>query len=99
MSQRLIQLLGRRLNNATTPPLELSRTLRSRYVGPLQRGFCPSLTGNSVVIQTGGGQCLFVNPLSGDDRANLNPVEVGNCDGSPGQLWDIITSGVHDNVP
>jgi hypothetical protein len=36
--------------------------------------------------------------LSGDFRANLNPIEVGNCDGSTGQAWDIITAGKHNNV-
>ena len=36
--------------------------------------------------------------LSGDFRANLNPIEVGECDGSTGQAWDIITAGKHNNV-
>ncbi len=61
--------------------------------------FCHPLTWRSAVLKTSSGECLFVNPLSGDARANGNPVEIGTCDGSTGQLWDIITSGVHDNVP
>jgi hypothetical protein len=48
-------------------------------------------------IQTSDGQCLFVNELSGDFRANLNLIQVGACNGSTGQLWDIITSGKHNN--
>ena len=60
--------------------------------------FGPLLT-RCAVIQTSSGECLFVNLLSGDFRANLNPVEIGACDGSNGQLWDIITSGLHNNVP
>ena len=36
--------------------------------------------------------------MSGDFRANLNPIEVGPCDGSTGQAWDVITAGVHNNV-
>lgn len=47
--------------------------------------------------QTGDGQCLFVNEFSGDFRANLTPVQVAACDGSAGQLWDIITAGNHDD--
>jgi len=47
--------------------------------------------------QTSSGQCLFINELSGDFRANLNLIQVGPCDGSQGQLWDIITKGKHDD--
>ncbi len=49
------------------------------------------------IVQTSTGQCLFVNELSGDFRANLNPIQVAACDGSTGQLWDVITAGKHDN--
>ncbi|KAE9365719.1 hypothetical protein N431DRAFT_548846 [Stipitochalara longipes BDJ] len=48
-------------------------------------------------IKTSTGQCLFINELSGDFRANLNLIQVGPCDGSQGQLWDIITKGKHDD--
>jgi hypothetical protein len=51
------------------------------------------------MLQTGNGQCLFVDELSGDFRANLTPIQVKACDSSAGQQWDIITSGKHDNVP
>ncbi|KIV85023.1 hypothetical protein PV11_00761 [Exophiala sideris] len=54
---------------------------------------------SSVPIKASGGQCLFVDELSGDFRANLTPIQVGDCDGSEGQSWDIITAGVHDNQP
>jgi hypothetical protein len=47
--------------------------------------------------QTSTDQCLFINELSGDFRANLNLIQVAACDGSAGQLWDIITKGVHDD--
>lgn len=53
---------------------------------------------SSVPIKTTDGKCLFVSLLSGDFRANLNPIEVGECDGSTGQAWDIITAGKHNNV-
>ncbi|CZR58275.1 uncharacterized protein PAC_08166 [Phialocephala subalpina] len=32
-----------------------------------------------------------------DFRANLNPIQVGTCDGSQGQQWDVITAGKHDD--
>ncbi|KIW47564.1 uncharacterized protein PV06_00252 [Exophiala oligosperma] len=54
---------------------------------------------SSVPIKTSTGQCLFVDELSGDFRANLTPIEVGTCDGSDGQLWDVITAGKHDDQP
>lgn len=52
---------------------------------------------SSVPIITSSGQCLFVDELSGDFRANLTPVQVTTCNGSPGQGWDVITSGEHDD--
>ncbi|TGO51893.1 hypothetical protein BCON_0152g00150 [Botryotinia convoluta] len=52
----------------------------------------------SVPITTSEGQCLFVDELSGDFRANLTPVQIAACDGSTGQLWDVLTSGKHNNV-
>lgn len=48
-------------------------------------------------MQTSNGQCLFVDKLSGDFRANLTPVQVVACDDSEGQKWDIITSGEHND--
>ncbi|KAK7902725.1 hypothetical protein LTR67_002371 [Exophiala xenobiotica] len=54
---------------------------------------------SSVPITTSDGQCLFVDELSGDFRANLTPIQVGVCDGSDGQLWDVITAGKHDDQP
>ncbi|TVY30646.1 hypothetical protein LHYA1_G001241 [Lachnellula hyalina] len=49
-------------------------------------------------IKTGDGRCLFIDELSGDFRANLNPIQVAACDGSAGQSWDVVTAGAHDNV-
>ncbi|KAJ8068119.1 hypothetical protein OCU04_003691 [Sclerotinia nivalis] len=53
---------------------------------------------SSVPITTSSGQCLFVDELSGDFRANLTPIQVAACDGSTGQLWDVLTSGKHNDV-
>ncbi|KAG9233460.1 hypothetical protein BJ875DRAFT_44420 [Amylocarpus encephaloides] len=53
---------------------------------------------SSTAIKTSTGQCLFVNELSGDFRANLTPVQVAACDGSTGQQWDVITSGTHNDA-
>ncbi|KAI1073564.1 hypothetical protein F5B20DRAFT_574696 [Whalleya microplaca] len=49
-------------------------------------------------ILTSDGRCLFVDELSGDFRANLTPIQVGVCDATAGQGWDIITSGLHNNA-
>lgn len=41
-----------------------------------------------------------MDPLSGDFRENLTPVQLVACDpNSPGQKWDVITAGKHNNVP
>lgn len=45
------------------------------------------------------GQCLTIDPNSGDERENLIPVTIQACNGSAGQQWDVITAGVHNNVP
>ncbi|KAJ7611337.1 hypothetical protein FB45DRAFT_1036917 [Roridomyces roridus] len=50
-------------------------------------------------IQANNGNCLSVDPFSGDFRENLTPVAVVPCDGSKNQTWDVITAGVHNNVP
>ncbi|TGO62585.1 hypothetical protein BOTNAR_0111g00020 [Botryotinia narcissicola] len=52
----------------------------------------------SVPITTSSGQCLLVDELSGDFRANLTPIQIAACDGSTGQLWDVLTSGKHNNL-
>ncbi|KAJ3826632.1 hypothetical protein F5880DRAFT_1622130 [Lentinula raphanica] len=54
---------------------------------------------SAAQIQTGDGQCLAVDPASGDFRENLIPIQVVACNGSDTQQWDIITSGVHNNEP
>ncbi|KAJ6454691.1 hypothetical protein C8R45DRAFT_846438 [Mycena sanguinolenta] len=56
-----------------------------------------ALTGTTIT--TSDGKCLSVDPLSGDFRENLTPVNVVACDGSKNQTWDVITAGVHNNVP
>ncbi|KAI0597564.1 hypothetical protein F4775DRAFT_559698 [Biscogniauxia sp. FL1348] len=49
-------------------------------------------------IKTSDGRCLFVDKLSGDFRANLTPIQLGECGSTDGQGWDIVTSGKHNNV-
>jgi len=49
-------------------------------------------------IKTSDGRCLFIDPLSGDFRANLTPIQVAACGSTKGQAWDIVTSGKHNNV-
>ncbi|KDR77345.1 hypothetical protein GALMADRAFT_246727 [Galerina marginata CBS 339.88] len=51
----------------------------------------------AVSITTSDGSCLFVDPLSGDFRENLTPVQTAKCDGSTAQQWDVITKGKHNN--
>ncbi|KIM20762.1 hypothetical protein M408DRAFT_12904 [Serendipita vermifera MAFF 305830] len=55
---------------------------------------------SAVQIKTSTGQCFSVDPLSGDFRANLTPVQLVSCDsGSANQKWDVITAGKHNNIP
>lgn len=51
------------------------------------------------MIQTSSGLCFAVDPLSGDFRENLTPVQLLPCNGTQGQQWDVITAGVHNDVP
>lgn len=71
---------------------------QSAFAEAQQRDDTATRAFSSSEIKTSNGQCLFINELSGDFRANLNPIQVAPCDGSTGQLWDVITSGKHDNV-
>jgi len=50
-------------------------------------------------IKTEDGRCLSVDPLGGDFRQNLIPIQVLTCDGSDNQKWDVITAGKHNNQP
>lgn len=50
---------------------------------------------SSVTIKDASGQCLFIDPTSGDFRQNLIPVQVQDCDGIAGEKFDLITAGVH----
>ncbi|EPS45659.1 hypothetical protein H072_353 [Dactylellina haptotyla CBS 200.50] len=54
---------------------------------------------SSITINTSNGKCLFVDPLGGDFRANLIPVQIKDCDGSDNEKWDIITKGKHNDQP
>ncbi|KAK2060482.1 ricin-type beta-trefoil lectin domain-containing protein [Colletotrichum caudatum] len=52
---------------------------------------------SNVQILTADGRCLFVDKLSGDFRANLTPVQVGDCAIKDSQGWDVITAGKHND--
>ncbi|PTB65243.1 hypothetical protein BBK36DRAFT_165629 [Trichoderma citrinoviride] len=52
---------------------------------------------SNVQIKTSDGKCLSVDPLSGDFRANLTPIQITDCGSTQGQGWDVITSGVHND--
>ncbi|KAL7946757.1 hypothetical protein V8C42DRAFT_318720 [Trichoderma barbatum] len=52
---------------------------------------------SNVQIKTSEGKCLSVDPLSGDFRANLTPIQITDCGSNDGQGWDVLTSGVHND--
>lgn len=52
----------------------------------------------SVTIRAPNGQCLFVDPTAGDFRENLIPISLVDCSGTPNELWDLVTAGVHNDV-
>ncbi|KAF9052176.1 hypothetical protein BDP27DRAFT_1386363 [Rhodocollybia butyracea] len=54
---------------------------------------------SAAQLKTSDGNCLFVDPNAGDFRENLIPITAQPCDGSANQQWDVITAGVHNNVP
>ncbi|KUJ15139.1 uncharacterized protein LY89DRAFT_685954 [Mollisia scopiformis] len=90
----------------TTAVLALAKPIEVRTVAALntaafeeaqQRDNTATRAFANTEILTSDGQCLFINELSGDFRANLNPIQVAPCDGSQGQLWDVITAGEHDD--
>ncbi|KAH8802635.1 hypothetical protein F5884DRAFT_475665 [Xylogone sp. PMI_703] len=100
-------LLSAAAGTYAAPLWDLAHPIRPRTVTQLdqqafeeaqQRDDTATRAFSSVPITTSDGQCLFVDLLSGDFRANLNPIQVGSCDGSTGQLWDAITAGKHNNV-
>ncbi|KAK0388377.1 hypothetical protein NLU13_4622 [Sarocladium strictum] len=51
----------------------------------------------SVNIRAPDGRCLFVDPTAGDFRENLIPIELRKCDEEPGQKFDLISKGKHNN--
>jgi len=54
---------------------------------------------SNTAVKTADGKCLAIDASAGDFRENLIPVTVAACDGSAGQKFDVITKGVHNNVP
>ncbi len=53
---------------------------------------------SSATIKAANGQCLFIDPLAGDFRQNLIPVQLKACDGSANEKFDIITAGKHNSA-
>jgi hypothetical protein len=51
------------------------------------------------MVQAANGQCLTVDATKGDFRENLIPITTAACDGSSGQMWDVLTKGVHNDQP
>ncbi|KAG8812872.1 hypothetical protein FRC19_002834 [Serendipita sp. 401] len=89
LSRPMVQILDTRavtsLNQAATAQAHQRDNTATRAV-------------TSVQIKTSDGLCLFVDPLSGDFRSNLTPVQTVACNNnSPNQKWDLITSGKHNN--
>lgn len=56
-----------------------------------------SINPSNSAPQASNGKCFFADPLSGDFRSNLTPVELRDCDGSAGTKWDVITAGKHND--
>ncbi|KAL8371197.1 hypothetical protein RB595_001173 [Gaeumannomyces hyphopodioides] len=54
---------------------------------------------SDVQIKTSDGNCLTIDKLSGDFRANLTPIQVAPCGSKDGQGFDIITAGKHLDQP
>ncbi|OAA61915.1 Ricin B-related lectin [Niveomyces insectorum RCEF 264] len=84
------------------PPAVLPRTVASldqaATAEAQQRDDTATRAFSNVRITTADGQrCLFVDPLSGDFRANLTPIQLAACDDATpaGQGWDVITAGKH----
>lgn len=50
-----------------------------------------------VRLQSSTGQCLFIDPTAGDFRQNIIPVAVRDCTGSPGENFDFVTAGRHND--
>ncbi len=53
---------------------------------------------SSATLKAANGQCLFIDPLAGDFRQNLIPVQLKACDGSANEKFDIITAGKHNSA-
>ncbi|KAJ7734338.1 hypothetical protein DFH07DRAFT_967661 [Mycena maculata] len=85
---------------AVAPPPTTSTTLDAAAVAESQvRDNTATRAASAVALKTSDGQCLSIDPNAGDFRENLIPVDIAACDGSAGQQFDIITAGVHNNVP
>ncbi|KIJ50745.1 hypothetical protein M422DRAFT_159267 [Sphaerobolus stellatus SS14] len=92
-------LLGVKICSAL-PLIRRATTLDQAAVAEAQvRDNTATRAFSAVPLKVFDGSCLFVDPLSGDFRENLIPIQTAKCDGSAGQQWDIITRGVHNDQP
>lgn len=53
---------------------------------------------SAATLKAANGQCLSIDPLAGDFRQNLIPVQFKACDGSANEKFDIITAGKHNDA-
>ena len=95
---------GVKLDPAATAEAHQRDDAATRAFTAIEIKVCPRFTckllyDSSFLSKTSDGQCFFVDPTSGDFRANLTPVQIKDCDGSPAQKWDVITAGKHNNQP
>jgi hypothetical protein len=95
LSARLLpsQAAPLRYNSRAVTSLDEAATAEAQ-----QRDDTATRAFTGVPIKTADGQCLSVDPLGGDFRQNLIPVQAQACDNSPNQQWDVITAGKHNNV-
>ncbi|KAH8910337.1 hypothetical protein BR93DRAFT_474125 [Coniochaeta sp. PMI_546] len=100
MAALLSLLLACASLGSATPvgPRTVSSLNEAAFAEAQQRDDGATRAFSNVQIKTSDGQCLFVDELSGDFRANLTPIQVGACGATNGQGWDIITSGKHNNA-
>jgi len=95
--------VARPLTGTDTAPLAVRTVTALDPVGfaqAQQRDNTATRAFSSAQIKTSDGKCLFIDELSGDDRANLTPVQIVACNATnPGQLFDVITAGIHQNTP
>ncbi|KAK9782349.1 hypothetical protein SCARD494_13657 [Seiridium cardinale] len=94
----LATLVARVVASPIIGPRAVTQLDEAAFEEAQQRDATATRAFSDVQIKTSDGQCLFVDELSGDFRANLTPIQVAACGTTDGQGWDVITSGEHNNV-